>query len=677
MNARRNPSGFGNPVLIGALTVLVVIVAVFLAYNANNGLPFVPSYTLNVQVADASELTHGAEVHMGGALVGFVDSVRAERAPSGQPIAVLGVKLNKSIGPLPVNSTFAIRLKGAIGQKYLAIGLGNSKRTFQDGATVPLGQTSAAVDLDQVLSMFSPPTRKGVVASTVGFSDGLAGRGIGLNDAIGAFVPLLGDLEPVARNLASPHTDLGGFLRGLEAFAGTLAPVAQTQANLFVSLDTTFRALASVSVPYLQDAITDTPPAFNAVIANAPTIRPFLTDSAALFSELRPGIATLPTSAPVLADAFTAGVRNLPGTAALDQRLVSLSNSLATYGADPGGPTRTRPPDAVRLEPALAARVPDAGPIVVQLRDAVPAQHRERAVREHDLGHLAPVLAGRDRRRPRRRIGPVAAAVHDAPDQPDRRARPAPRQSVPEHRLAGRDRRVRGGQRAVFGRGGGHRERPRQPGPPDRADRADRPDQHQYQQEQRRLQVRRHRRRGMSNFAAGLLAALVIAAAVYLTFGGPTPFSASPFVLKAVFTTETELHIPSPVRIAGVDVGEVTSVKPLGGNSRAAVVTMDINNNGLPIHADATAGINTRIFLEGNFYVDLHPGTPNAPILDSGATLPAANTSGPVQLDRVLAALTTNARGNLDTLVQGLGASLNGQPTAAQDATTRTRASGA
>ena len=313
MNARRNPSGFGNPVLIGALTVLVVIVAVFLAYNANNGLPFVPSYTLNVQVADASELTHGAEVHMGGALVGFVDSVRAERAPSGQPIAVLGVKLNKSIGPLPVNSTFAIRLKGAIGQKYLAIGLGNAKRTFQDGATVPLGQTSAAVDLDQVLSMFSPPTRKGVVASTVGFSDGLAGRGVALNDAIGAFVPLLGDLEPVARNLASPHTDLGGFLRGLEAFAGTLAPVAQTQANLFVSLDTTFRALASVSVPYLQDAISDTPPAFNAVIANAPTIRPFLTDSAALFSELRPGIATLPTSAPVLADAFTAGVRNLPG----------------------------------------------------------------------------------------------------------------------------------------------------------------------------------------------------------------------------------------------------------------------------------------------------------------------------------------------------------------------------
>jgi ABC-type transporter Mla subunit MlaD len=332
---RRNPSVIANPVLIGALTVLVVIVAVFLAYNANNGLPFVPSYSLNVQVADASELTHGAEVHIGGALVGFVDSVDAERARSGQPIAVLRLKLDKSIGKLPVDSSFAIRLKGSIGQKYLAISEGTSKRTLANGATVPLSQTSSAVDLDQVLSMFSPPTRRGVIASTVGFSDGLTGRGPDVNDAIGAFVPLLGDLEPVARNLASPHTDLAGFLRGLESLAGTLAPVARTQAALFVSLDETFRALAGVSVPYLQDAISDTPPAFDAVIADSPTIRPFLTDTVSLFSELRPGIATLPAASPVFADAFTAGARNLPGTAALDRRLVSLSDTLEGYGQTP------------------------------------------------------------------------------------------------------------------------------------------------------------------------------------------------------------------------------------------------------------------------------------------------------------------------------------------------------
>ena len=206
MSPRRDRSPLGSPILIGALTVLAVIVAVFLAYNANNGLPFVPSYTLHVQVADANELTHGAEVHMGGALVGFVDGVQPSRTQNGRPIALLALKLNRSIGRLPVDSTFTVRLKGSIGQKYLAVGLGRSRHTLADGATVPERQTGATVDLDQVLSMFDPPTRRGVTASTIGFSDGLAGRGTDVNQAIGAFVPLLTHLRPVARNLASSHT---------------------------------------------------------------------------------------------------------------------------------------------------------------------------------------------------------------------------------------------------------------------------------------------------------------------------------------------------------------------------------------------------------------------------------------------------------------------------------------
>ena len=179
--------------------------------------------------------------------------------------------------------------------------------------------------------------------------------------------------------------------------------------------------------------------------------------------------------------------------------------------------------------------------------------------------------------------------------------------------------------------------------------------------------MRRHQTR-VSSFAAGIIGIVVVAAACYLIFGGALPFSGSPFVLKAVSTSETQLHIPSPVRIAGVDVGEVVSVTHIQGSS-AGLITMDINKNGLPIHANATAAIRSRIFLEGNFYVDLAPGTPNAPVLSSGSTLPAANTSGPVQLDRVLAALTLDARTNLQTLLQGIGASLNTTGTPAENAT--------
>ena len=335
MKTRREPGMLSNPILIGALTVLATIVAVTLAYQANNGLPFVPKYTLYLQIRNASEVTRNAEVHMGGALVGTVTKVVPVRDSSGQPIALMTLKLNKDVQPLPVDSTFDVRLKGAIGLKYIDLTKGTSTQTYRDGATVPLSQSRSEVDLDQVLSMFDPPTRKGIQQSTIGFSDALAGRGADINNAIGAFVPLLRDLGPVARNLSSSQTDLGGFFRGLEAFSSALVPVAQQQADLYVNLDTTFRAIAPVAVPFLRDWISETPPTFGAVINDSPNLQSFLLNTAGLFSELRPGFATLNQSAPVLADAFAIGRRNLPLTKQLDAQLLSFSQALQSYSQNP------------------------------------------------------------------------------------------------------------------------------------------------------------------------------------------------------------------------------------------------------------------------------------------------------------------------------------------------------
>ena len=180
--------------------------------------------------------------------------------------------------------------------------------------------------------------------------------------------------------------------------------------------------------------------------------------------------------------------------------------------------------------------------------------------------------------------------------------------------------------------------------------------------------MRRHKPR-ISNAWAGVIGAVVILAACYLVFGGSLPFQGSPYTLKATFTVQTELHIGSPVRIAGVNVGTVTQIHRVSDSSEAAVATMAIQSNGLPIHANATAAIRPRLFLEGNYYVDLQPGTPGAPTVDSGYTIPAAQTSGPVQLDRVLSALNSNTRQDLQTVLAGLGGALNGQPTAVEDAT--------
>src|SRR5690349_3047523 len=152
---RRNASIAANPVLIGAATTLVVIVAVFLAYNANNGLPFVPTYSLKVNVPSAAQLVRGNEVRVGGARVGVIDSIKPILHKDGTATAELSLKLNTDVKPLPDDSTILVRPRSALGLKYVEITKGTSKKGFQDGSTVPLAQAKPhPVEFDEVLSTF-------------------------------------------------------------------------------------------------------------------------------------------------------------------------------------------------------------------------------------------------------------------------------------------------------------------------------------------------------------------------------------------------------------------------------------------------------------------------------------------------------------------------------------------
>ena len=163
-------------------------------------------------------------------------------------------------------------------------------------------------------------------------------------------------------------------------------------------------------------------------------------------------------------------------------------------------------------------------------------------------------------------------------------------------------------------------------------------------------------------FATVLLIALAIA--LYFGFTKHIPFKHG-YRLNAVFSTAVNIKSKSPVRIAGVNVGKVTSIKREGD---AGLVSMEIESRGLPIHADATAKIRPRIFLEGNWFVDLQPGSPSAPTLHSGSTLPITQTADPVQLDQVLDALNSDTRANLQNFLIGYGDGLTRKPNAEEDA---------
>ncbi len=324
-----------SPVLVGAVTLLVSIVAVFLSYNANSGLPFVPTYDVRIQLPNAANLVKGNEIRIGGARVGVIETIDAVQNGD-ETNAIVDAKLDQDLEPLPVDSTFIVRPRSALGLKYIELTPGRAKAGFKAGSVVPLSQaTPDPVEIDEVLNVFDARTRVGIQQSLDGFGGGLAGRGRSLNEAIAELRPLLDDLEPVAANLADRQTQLARFFSALGDTAGEVSPVAEAQAELFVNMNTTFGALAGVARPFVQDFISEQPPTYDTGIAEFPKQRPFLRNNAAFFRELAPGVRTLPASAPLLADAFEIGTRTLPRTPALNRRLASVFESLAEFAEDP------------------------------------------------------------------------------------------------------------------------------------------------------------------------------------------------------------------------------------------------------------------------------------------------------------------------------------------------------
>ncbi|HEV7805987.1 MAG TPA: MlaD family protein [Solirubrobacteraceae bacterium] len=163
------------------------------------------------------------------------------------------------------------------------------------------------------------------------------------------------------------------------------------------------------------------------------------------------------------------------------------------------------------------------------------------------------------------------------------------------------------------------------------------------------------RDRGPSAFAVGATLLVLALLVTYLSFAKDIPFVNEPYEIKAAFRDTAAIKAHSPVRIAGVEVGEVTRVEPTRPGAQSATVTLAIRDQGRPVHDDARARIRPRIFLEGNFFVDLSPGSARAGELDEGATIPTARTTTPVQFDQVLRALKSDTRNDLRTVFREVG----------------------
>ncbi|HEV3053162.1 MAG TPA: MlaD family protein, partial [Solirubrobacteraceae bacterium] len=298
---------FDNPVLVGAVTILLLAVAVYLSYIAENGLPFIPTYNIKVQIANADELVKNADIRIGGARIGQVLKITPEpaNATHPHPYAQLQLQLEHSLEPLPSDTRYAIRLASILGGKYLEIIPGSDRAsTIPDGGMIPISHENPVVDLDTAFRTFGPKTQSGLRGTALDLGNAVAGRGTDFNDAILGTYRTIGPAEDLLRILANPTTRLSQFLAGAAATTGALAPVAPTVSSLLGNGSTTFNALNKAALGQTIDQLPSTESIGTSVLTQS---EPVLTDAAKLAQELEPGATKLPRA--------TAGLSAIVGAA--------------------------------------------------------------------------------------------------------------------------------------------------------------------------------------------------------------------------------------------------------------------------------------------------------------------------------------------------------------------------
>lgn len=174
---------------------------------------------------------------------------------------------------------------------------------------------------------------------------------------------------------------------------------------------------------------------------------------------------------------------------------------------------------------------------------------------------------------------------------------------------------------------------------------------------------------GKNAFRIGAIVLIVLAVVSYAAFTRYNPF-ANPYRVQAAFKAPQDVRVNSAVRLAGVDIGKVTAVEE-GPEEGTSVIEMEIEEKGRPLGKDARFKVRPRLFLEGNYFIDVSPGTPGAEELEEDAVVPATQTAGPVSVGDLLKIFESNTRANVRTLLDEYGRGVEKGGAAAFNRTTR------
>jgi ABC-type transporter Mla subunit MlaD len=241
------------------------------------------------------------------------------RLSNGVVGAQLTLKIDKSGGGIPIDSRVVVRPRSLLGLKYVELTRGKSRRTFVNGATMPVANVRLPVDLDRFYGMFDRPTRRAVQGNLEGFGNAFAMRGQSLNRAIEEAPRFLGNLAPVMRTLAAPDTKLARFFKELGDVTRVIAPIAPQYARTFTAAADTLEAWSRRPAS-LRGTLERSAPTMEAGIRSLRVQRPFLEEFARFSHNMRRATDQLDYALPRLTPALVSGAPVLRRSVDMNER---------------------------------------------------------------------------------------------------------------------------------------------------------------------------------------------------------------------------------------------------------------------------------------------------------------------------------------------------------------------
>lgn len=306
--ARSARGRFGRPLAIGALALVVLIVA-YIVFAGGGGA------TYRLEFNEADQLVRGDQVQVGGVPVGTVKSL----ALTHDFKAIVTIHVDSSLTPLHAGTTAQVRVPSlsSVANRYVALSPGpNNRPALAAGAKLPVSATKDVTDLDQLFNTLNPKTRKGLQQFIQGTAEQYVGQGKQLGESTEYFAPSINATDHFFAELVRDQSTFTNFLVETAKAVTTIGARKDQLSSLVENANTTFTAIGSEQTS-LAKGLKELPIAFrqgnrtfaalpstfsalkNLVDASKPTVKP-LTQ---LFTKLRP---LLNTATPVVKNFSTA-----------------------------------------------------------------------------------------------------------------------------------------------------------------------------------------------------------------------------------------------------------------------------------------------------------------------------------------------------------------------------------